>query len=114
MAQEQRDEAEQLFRSSLEGFKVVHGPSGVYTIQCASNNLAGVWQNRGLLDESVELLRKTVEACKSLQGDEIIAAIVSTKFLALLLAGRGRLQEAEELLREMLEICARAHGYDNP
>jgi len=97
-------EAEQALERALARSRALWGEDSdlFFTLE---ESLAYAKEYAGKFDESIELLRHTVELCRKKGRDLNLAAELN--ILGKLLRSEGKLDEAQQRLEEALEVCSR-------
>ena len=109
----QYDEAELLYRKSLEMTEEVSGrESPDYTSML--NNLANLLSKRGHYDEAESKLREALKIDERISGTEHSDHISSLHNLAELLKNRHNYDEAERLFHKTIDITEKTQGVENP
>ena len=103
------EEAQPLYRESLQAFRAALGPRH-YRVAVCMNNLALLLTEVGRYDEAEPLYRDALEIRREVFGDEHLAVATGLKNLALLLTTAGRYEEAEPLYREALALGRKLPG----
>ena len=94
-------EAEVLYRRSLEACEQVLGPEHPNTLTSLSN-LASLLDSKGDYDQAEHLCRRALEAKERVLGSEHPDTLISLNNLAVLLNSKGDYNQAEHLYRRAL------------
>jgi len=106
-------EAEMLYRRSLELSERALGPEHPTTVTTLSN-LAAVLEATGRYQEAEMLYRRSLELSERVLGPQHPTTATTLNNLAAVLEATGRFQEAEVLYHRSLEIAERLLGGRHP
>ena len=107
------NEAEPLFRESLEGSRRTLGDTHPSTLT-SINNLGSLLLAQGKLSEAELLLREALEVKRRTLGDTHPSTLASINNLASLLQAHGKLDEAEPLYRQAVSGAKKTLGVEHP
>lgn len=107
------DEAERLYKETLEIHKRVLGPEHPNRLT-SMHNVATVLKRQGKLNEARKLNEETLEIRKRVLGREHPDTLMSMHNLANVLREQGELDEARRLQEVTLEIPKRILGPEHP
>ncbi len=107
------EEAEQLLRETLDGFRQVLGEDRRETIGAAVS-LSMTLRTRDKLAEADALARDALFRARRVLGDDDEVTREATQNMAALLLAEGKLPDAEALYRQALAATRRVHGEDHP
>ncbi len=112
-SQGRADEAELLFRQSLEGNRRALGNDHMNTLG-AMMNLVLSLQSQGKLAEAETLAREGLEICRSAYGDDHPDTRIALNQVGGVLQAQGEFREAVPFFREELEASRRILGDEHP
>ncbi|KAI9884891.1 MAG: 40S ribosomal protein S19 [Watsoniomyces obsoletus] len=94
-------EAEQPFRRSFEGYKVLYGLQHSRTID-AANGLGRVLRWQGKLEEAEAIIQTTLDTCRDMKSVDTKLTLEALFTLGLVQADQNHWKEAEDLFRQAL------------
>lgn len=111
--QQKYEEAEPLFKMSLEMRISIHGDRHL-DVAASLNNLADMYVSQHRYDEAEPLQMRVLEMYESLFGQEHPGVALITTNLAITYHEQGRLEQAENLYKRAIYIKQKLYGYKHP
>ena len=107
------EEAEQMYRQTLQLSKIVSGAEHPDTIRCMGD-VASILSKRRKSTEAEELYRQLLPLAKEVLGAEHLITHRCINSYASVLADQGKYVEAEEMYRQTLQLVEEVLGTEHP
>jgi tetratricopeptide (TPR) repeat protein len=106
------DDAEEMYRRTLQGKEKVLGLEHTSTFDTA-NNLGVLYKNQGKLKEAEEMYQRALQGREKVLGLEHVRTLNTIENLGNLYERQGKLKEAEEMFQRALEGYKKTLGVEH-